>query len=75
MENTNTTTTDNKPVVKTGVIANMPLIVGVVGGIAGLVYANKKDCGFWGYVGYYVGGYVAGAGVGMVVKVVAPGNK
>lgn len=75
MEKTNTTTTETKPVVQTGVVANMPLLAGVVVGIAGLVYAHKKDCGFWGYVGYYVGGYVVGAGAGMVVKVVATGKK
>ena len=30
------------------------MVVGAVGGVAGIVYANRTGGGFWRYVGYYI---------------------
>ena len=36
-------------------------MVGAIGGVAGLVYANKTGGGFWRYVGYFLlGGFAVG---------------
>lgn len=61
--------------IEIGIIPNMPLILSLVGGIGGLVYANKKGCGVWGYVGYFVVGNIIGGGSGTVIKIVATGKQ
>lgn len=72
-----TVTTENKPVTgkpasdNTGKPAsdNKAIIVASsVGALAGLGYAFYKKKGFWGYVGFFVLGSIAGSLVGNVVK-------
>lgn len=42
------------------------IMVGVAGGVAGLIYANRTGGGFWRYVGYWI---VGGIAVGFIPRV------
>lgn len=49
--------------------SNLSIILPSVGALAGLTYAFKKKSGFWGYVGYFVVGGLAGS---LITSIIAP---
>jgi len=46
-----------------------------IGALGGLYFAFKGKKGFWGYVGFFVLGSIAGNLTGMVVSAVIPSKK
>ena len=50
-------------------------ILSTLGAIGGLYYAYSKGKGFWGYVGFFVLGSIAGHLAGNVVSAVIPSKK
>lgn len=54
---------------------NVTMALSSVGAIGGLYYAFKKGKGFWGYVGFFILGSIAGNLAGNVVTAVIPQPK
>ncbi len=48
--------------------------LGTVGCIAGIVLAVKRKSGFWGGIGWFIAGSIAGSGAGYVIGSVIDGK-
>lgn len=54
---------------------NLTIALSSVGALAGLAYAFKKEKSFWGYVGFFALGSVAGHLIGNVASAAIPNSK
>lgn len=60
-------TNERKAVLITGLAA--------IGNVAGIIVAVKRKSGFWGGVGWFLLGGLAGGGIGYITAAVIPDSK